>query len=185
MDNKTKKLWYLTMLFAFDLAMLILISSFNSANAVYLGCKGERVIKIQEQLYESGYFSGETNGFFGFDTRSALKEFQKSNGINPSGKTDYSTLSAFNISSRTALCFDFRTELLARCIQLSNCSSYPEMLDKGLEILNTVSRADTLGSYADRNFPDLFSNTNEPSDISYSAAMQAIRIFSQQTDGFF
>ena len=182
MDTKTKKLWHLTMLLAVDLALLILISSFNNAYAFYLGCSGERVMKLQERLCETGCFSGEPNGFFCFGTRSALKEFQKSAGIEPSGKTDYDTLYALNINSRTAICFESRTELLARCIQQSECINYPEMLGKGLEILNAVGGADTLGSYAARSFPDLFSKTNEPSEISYSAAAQAIRIFSQQAD---
>lgn len=173
------------MLLAVDLAMLILISSFNNAHAFYLGSKGERVMKLQERLCETGHFSGEPNGFFCFGTRSALKEFQKSEGMEPSGKTDFNTLYALGINSHTALCYEARTELLARCIQLSGCIGYPEKLGKGLEILNAVGGADTLGRYAAQNFPDLFSKTNEPSDTSYSAAVQAIRIFSQQTDGLF
>lgn len=173
------------MLLAVDLAMLILISSVNSAYAVYLGCRGEKVLKLQEKLCETGYFNGVPNGFFCFGTRSALKEFQESAGMEPSGKTDYNTLCALKISSRTAVCFESRTELLARCIQSSECINYPEMLSKGVEILNAVRGADTLGSYAVRNFPNLFEKTNEPSDMSYSAASQAIRIFSQQTDSLF
>lgn len=185
MNNKTKRLWHITMLIAIDLAMLVLISSVNDAHSFYLGSRGERVMKIQERLCETGHFSGEPNGFFCFGTRSALKKFQKSQGLNPSGKADFNTLSALNIGSHTALCFESRTELLARCIQHSGCISYPEMLSKGLEILKNVSSAETLGSYAARTFPDLYSETNEPSELSYSAAVQAIRIFSQQTDSFF
>lgn len=173
------------MLLAVDLAMLIFISSLNDASAFYLGSRGERVIKIQERLCEWGYFSGEPNGFFCFGTRSALRKFQKSQGINPSGRTDFGTLSALDISSRTALCFESRTDLLARCIQKSGCTSCSRMLVKGLEILEAVGGADTLGSYAAQNFPDLYSETNEPSEASYSAAVQAFRIFSQQSDGFF
>lgn len=173
------------MLLAVDLAMLILISSFNEAHALHLGCKGERVLKIQEQLYKTGHFGGEPNGFFCFGTRSALKEFQKSKGITPSGEADFETLAALDINSRTSLCFESRTELLARCIQKSGCIGYPEMLGKGLEILEAVRGTTTLGSYAAKNYPDLFFDTNEPSEISYSAAVQAIRIFSQQSDGLF
>jgi len=173
------------MLLAIDLAILILISSSNGAHAFHLGSRGERVMEIQQKLYETGYFSGETNGFFCFGTRSALKNFQKSQGIKPSGKTDLETLSALGINSRTALCFESRTELLARCIQHSGCTSYPAMLNKGLEILEEIGGADTLGNYAAQKLPDLYRETNEPSEISYSAAVQAIRIFSQQCDSLF
>ena len=185
MNKNSKKLWYLTLLFAFDVALLILISSVVNSSAMHLGNRSERVMKIQQQLIETGYFDGEPNGFFCFDTRSALKNFQKDYGLKPNGETDFRTLDALNVTSRTSLCFESQTALLALCIQNSNCTTYPEMLCKGLEILKKVDGADTLSHYVAENIPDFFLNKDEPSELSYSAAVQAIRIFSQQSNGLF
>lgn len=187
MKQKSKKLWYLAILLAFDLALLILISSLISTKslAMHLGSGGERVSRVQQQLAEFGFYEGNADGTFSLKTRSALKKFQKNNGIAASGKTDYETLEALGISSRTAVCFTAEAELLARCIQLSGCHSYHEMLEKGIEILNECSGINTLGKYASAGFSDCLIYADEPDSTAYSAAIQAMGIFSQKTHGLF
>lgn len=185
MNKKAKKLWHLVMLLAFDLVMLILISSLvcTRSRAMHLGSDGERVAQVQRHLAQNGFYEGEADGIFSLETRSAVKKFQKNCGIEASGETDYETLEALGISARTAVCFTAEAELLARCIQLNGCLSYHEMLKKGVEILESTGSIGTLGSYAASTFPDIFSQTDEPMCQAYSAAVQAMRIFSQQTHG--
>lgn len=178
-----KKLWHILMLLAFDFALLVLISSAN-AQALHLGHSGERVLIIQRQLSESGFFSGKANGEYGLDTRKSIKKFQRENGLDSSGETDYETLNALGISSRTAPCFSLEAELLARCIQESGCITYSEMLEKGIEILEETREINTLGSYVTANFPDM-NYMKEPACAAYSAAVQALGLFSQQAYGLF
>lgn len=180
MTSKTKKLWQLVMLLAFDLAILILLSSFSSAKtqALYLGCNGEKVACIQQKLSEIGFYSGKINGEFNFNTRRGIENFQKTNGIEPSGEADYETVSALGIDSET-VCFSSKAELLARCIQQSVCQSYPEMLEKGIEILNETDGAVTLAQYISKNFPDFYKNKtpDEPTSEVYKAALQSLYFF--------
>lgn len=179
MNQKTKKLWHLVMLLTVDLALLILIASVcaSKAQAMCLGCSGERVAAIQQRLAEMGVYSGLPTGEYNLETRRAIKKIQHENGLAASGETDFETLAAMGINSRTALCFTAEAELLARCIQLSNCQSYPEMLEKGIEILKETESPNTLGKYIAQNFPDFLFHTNEPTSQAYSAALQAIRSF--------
>jgi len=178
-----KKAWQLVMLLAVDFALLVLITSVN-AQALHLGQSGERVLAVQEQLAKSGFFRGDKSGRLDFATRKAIKNFQKTNGLESSGKTDYATLEAMGISSRTAECFTPEIEILARCIQSSGCRTYPEMLEKGVEILEAAKGITTLCGYAYDNLPEI-DFSSEPICEAYSAAVQALGVFSEQTDSLF
>ncbi len=180
-----KKLWNIVLLLAVDLAMLILISSFIGANALHLGSSGERVAAVQNQLAEKDFFDGETDGLFSLKTRTALKNFQKNQGIEASGKTDYETLCALGINSRTGNCFTSEAMLLARCIELGDGITHYEMLSEGLKILETARGVNTLASYALEKYPDIANMTDEPPCDAFSAAVQAMKIFSEQSDSLF
>lgn len=173
MTQKSKRIWQLVTLLAADLAMLILISVFT-ANATRMGGSGERVATIQKVLQDKGFFSEEISGIYCTKTDRAIKNFQKNEDIRRSGEADYSTLAELGISSRTALCFSAEVELLARCIQQSDCRTYAEMLKKGQEILDKTKAARTMGSYACEFYPDII-RAGEPSSDAYSAALNAIR----------
>ena len=184
MNCKTKRMWHLVMLLAVDLALLVLITTLCTAKtqAMFLGCNGERVAAVQRKLNQKGLYSGVCDGEYCIKTRSAVKEIQRKSGINPSGKTDFETLCAIGVTSRTAPCFSFEVEILARCIQQSNCLSYPQMLKKGIEILSKTDSSVTIGRYISIYHPDFFQISDEPSSQAYSAALQAIRLFLQQPD---
>lgn len=180
MTTKTKKLWQLVMLLAFDLAILILLSSFSGAKtqALCLGCSGEKVVQIQQKLSEIGLYSGKISGEFNFSTRRGIKAFQKNRGIEPSGEADYETV--FNLGLNSELpCFSSKAELLARCIQQSNCQSYPEMLEKGFEILSKTDGAATLAQYISLHFPNFHKKQapDEPTSEAYKAALQSLELF--------
>lgn len=187
MVQKQNKPWQLVMLLAVDLAMLILISSLagTKGSAMHIGSDGERVFQVQQRMSQLGLYSGECDGIYSLKTRSAVKSFQKSNLIEATGKTNYETLSAMGIDSRTAACFTAEAELLARCINQSECISYGDMLNKGIEILEQTSGLTTLGEYAASACTDTSEFFGEPMCQTYSAAVQAMRIFSQQTHSLF
>lgn len=173
MNEKSKKMWQLVALLAINFVMLAVIYSFN-ADAVRLGDSGERVAQIQRVLKRNNILSAEVNGFFDFATRKAVTEFQGLSGIEKSGEADFETLRALGLDSHSD-CFSLRTELIARCVQLSGCRTYPEMLKKADEILKKTDSAQTLGKYISRNFPDFTKSADEPSVDAYNAALCAIR----------
>ncbi len=171
--NNSKKLWQLVTLLAADLALLVLISLLSSptAGAMHMGHSGEKVAVIQQKLYENNFYSGKISGKYSLETRTAVKDFQKHAKLDANGETDYATVKALGISSRTNLCFTAETELLARCVQ---GSGYGAMLKKAEEILDKAKAARTLGSYVCEYYPDII-NSPEPSPEAYAAALQAMR----------
>ncbi|MBQ2846696.1 MAG: peptidoglycan-binding protein [Clostridia bacterium] len=174
MDKKTKKLWQITALIAVNLALLIIVSSAN-AGAVRLGGNGERVAQIQSELKKKKLFGGNINGTYDFATRRAISEFQLQNGIENSGEADFETISALGLCTECDELFSARSELLARCIYQSGCRTYPEMLEKGTEIINQTENSQTLGKYIALYYPDFMSISDNPPEEAYSAAMKAIK----------
>lgn len=174
MNEKNRKMWQLVAILAINFVLLIVVYAF-SAEAVRLGDRGERVAQIQLELKRKNYMSGETDGLFDFATKKAVSEFQRHSGIEKSGEADYKTLRALGMDSHYSDCFSLRTELLARCVQLSGCRTYPEMLKKADEILGETNGAKTLGKYISREFPDFFKKDDEPSVDAYNAVLHAIR----------
>ena len=64
---------------------LMLLSDNAEYNSISIGASGDDVTRIQERLKELNYMSKVT-GYFGEDTNSALKSFQKQNGLTADGK---------------------------------------------------------------------------------------------------
>jgi murein L,D-transpeptidase YcbB/YkuD len=62
----------------------------------------ERINEIQEALAKKGVFSGTPTGQWDDSTVEAMKKFQSSNGLNPSGKLDALTLQKLGLGSETA-----------------------------------------------------------------------------------
>ncbi len=63
------------------------------------GSSGEEVKQIQQKLKNWGYYNGSVDGVYGSKTLSAVKKFQKSNGLTVDGIAGEKTLSAMGISS--------------------------------------------------------------------------------------
>jgi len=179
MNQKTKKLWQLVMLLTVDLTILIFLTSLSAerADAMCLGYTGERVAAIQYRLSELGLYGNIPCGQYDFETRRGVKYIQRQNGIEPDGETNYKTLAAMGLDSRSGLCFTAQTELLARCIQQSDCLTYPEMLEIGRYILGNVGDCEALGKYISKNYPSFYDKTvgTEPSSQAYTAAIEAIK----------
>jgi peptidoglycan hydrolase-like protein with peptidoglycan-binding domain len=62
----------------------------------------ERITEIQEALSRRGVYSGSPSGHWDDSTTDAMKKFQTSNGLNPSGKLDALTLQKLGLGSETA-----------------------------------------------------------------------------------
>ena len=62
----------------------------------------ERISEIQQALAKDGSFAGTPNGKWDASTVDAMKKFQESHGLNPSGKLDAKTLQQLGLGSHTA-----------------------------------------------------------------------------------
>jgi len=62
----------------------------------------ERIAEIQQALAKDGSFTGKPNGKWDDSTTDAMKRFQETHGLNPSGKLDAKTLQQLGLGSATA-----------------------------------------------------------------------------------
>lgn len=62
----------------------------------------ERIGEIQEALTKKGVFTGTPSGKWDDSTVEAMKKFQSSNGLSPTGKLDALTLQKLGLGSETA-----------------------------------------------------------------------------------
>lgn len=62
----------------------------------------ERIMEIQEALGKKGVLNGAPSGEWDDSTVAAMKQFQTSNGLNPTGKLDALTLQRLGLGSETA-----------------------------------------------------------------------------------
>ena len=82
------------------LTALLLGQLGEAAAAVYRqGSSGDAVRTIQEKLKNWGYYDGEVDGIFGSGTTSAVKYFQRKNGLTPDGIVGPATLKALGMES--------------------------------------------------------------------------------------
>ena len=61
-----------------------------------------RITEIQQALAKDGSFTGTPNGKWDDSTVEAMRKFQGSHGLNPSGKLDALTLEKLGLGSQTA-----------------------------------------------------------------------------------
>jgi len=62
----------------------------------------DRITEIQQALAKKGVFAGEPTGKWDDSTSDAMKRFQTSNGLAPTGKLDALTLQRLGLGSETA-----------------------------------------------------------------------------------
>jgi peptidoglycan hydrolase-like protein with peptidoglycan-binding domain len=62
----------------------------------------DRVSEIQQALAKDGSYSGSPNGQWDGSTVDAMRKFQSTHGLNPSGKLDAKTLQGLGLGSKTA-----------------------------------------------------------------------------------
>ena len=66
------------------------------------GSRGNEVSQIQEKLKRWGYYNGSIDGIYGSKTLSAVKAFQRKNGLTVDGIAGQKTLSAMGINSSSS-----------------------------------------------------------------------------------
>lgn len=74
-------------------------SSSSSSTILRQGMKGSAVSSLQQKLKNKGYFSAGVTGYFGSITTSAVKSFQRANGLLVDGEAGPDTLNKLNSSS--------------------------------------------------------------------------------------
>ena len=82
------------------LTVLIVCICFASENVIALsryGSRGTEVRQIQTKLKRWGYYNGNVDGIYGSQTLSAVKYFQRKNGLTVDGIAGQKTLAAMGI----------------------------------------------------------------------------------------
>lgn len=92
-------------LVVFLLVLIVTLTSVVFADTLKYGSRGAEVTKLQKQLKNMGYFNGNTTGYFGSMTRTAVIKLQTSKGITVDGIVGKQTSKALygpGTSSRSA-----------------------------------------------------------------------------------
>ena len=126
--------------------LLLLTVCVNTFAVSKPGSRGEEVKKIQTKLKNWGYYSGSVDGVYGWQTESAVRNFQKKNGLTVDGIAGTKTLNAMGISSssssssgQTASPNEANIELLARVINgEARGEPYEGQVAVGAVVLNRV-----------------------------------------------
>ncbi len=99
-----KKIVFIILLLGLVVTFDVVLMSWNSeveALSKY-GSRGTEVRTIEEKLKRWGYYSGSVDGIYGSQTVSAVKSFQKKNGLTVDGIAGTQTLKAMGITSSSS-----------------------------------------------------------------------------------
>lgn len=99
-----KKIIFIILLLGLVVTFDVVLMSWNSeveALSKY-GSRGTEVRTIQEKLKRWGYYTGSVDGIYGSQTVSAVKSFQKKNGLTVDGIAGTQTLKAMGITSSSS-----------------------------------------------------------------------------------
>ncbi len=150
-----------------------------------MGSRGEEVRKVQQKLKNLGYYTGSVDGIYGTLTQTAVRKFQRDNGLSVDGIAGPKTLSYLGISSGTSGSGQYSSNdvyLLAKVIAAeARGEPYSGQVAVGAVILNRVNHSSFPDSIAGVVYqPGAFSCINdsnwgvEPSAESKKAARDAI-----------
>lgn len=82
------------------LVTLLFCTDLSSANALSkVGSRGDEVVKIQTKLRDLGLYTDNVDGIFGSNTKKAVIQFQRNNGLVADGIVGPKTLAALGLSS--------------------------------------------------------------------------------------
>lgn len=94
---------FLFILFLVIVLVVLGLSKYNEVEALSkYGSRGNEVSQIQEKLKRWGYYNGSIEGIYGSKTLSAVKAFQRKNGLTVDGIAGQKTLSAMGINSSSS-----------------------------------------------------------------------------------
>lgn len=139
---KKKSLITVIMILFFIFALELIFNTENIMEETLsrYGSSGSEVTKIQTKLKNWGYYKGSVDGVYGSKTVSAVKSFQRKNGLTADGIAGPSTLAAMGISSSSNTGTNSANiDLLARAIHgEARGEPYTGMVAVGAVILNRV-----------------------------------------------
>lgn len=184
MSIKQKKLILaIALLFAVNILIIALAQS-AEASLYKRGSTGATVTEIQTRLKSWGYYTGTVDGIYGSRTESAVKYFQRTNGLTPDGQAGDKTLAALGIYEKSSAgsASDGDVYLLARLISAeARGEPYVGQVAVGAVVLNRIDHP---------SFPNSLSGViyqkgaftciddgqfNQPiSDSAYRAAREAL-----------
>lgn len=154
-----KKLTKIALVAIMALSLIVCVGAVAMPNvtmpayaAVYQqGSSGSTVKTIQRKLKNWGYYKGSVDGVYGPKTVSAVKYFQRKNGLSPDGIVGNKTLKALGIStsssnssgnSGSATYSDADVNLLARLIYgEARGESYVGQVAVGAVVMNRIKSA--------------------------------------------
>ena len=113
---------------------------FSDAALPYTMCSGDAgtdVQRLQDRLRDLGYFTGESTGYYGNLTISAVEEFQKQNSLAIDGKAGQQTRSV--LYSENAAVFPGGDEPApVSVVETSSIQSKTKTIDRALELAYTL-----------------------------------------------
>lgn len=131
-----------------SVVLIICLSSLCVSSLSKIGSQSDEVKQIQTVLKQKGYYQGNIDGIFGTNTKKAVTDFQRDNGLKVDGIAGTQTLKALGIASSggyTSSDFD----LLARIISAeARGESYLGQVAVGAVVLNRIEHP---------SFPDTLS----------------------------
>ncbi len=113
----------------------------NQETLSYYGSEGQEVINIQTRLKNWGYYKGNIDGIYGYQTYQAVRYFQSKNGLGVDGIVGPETLAALGLSTgqTTSQSNNKDVNLLALIIHAeSRGEPYSGQVAVGAVVLNRV-----------------------------------------------
>lgn len=101
MQNRKKLILSLAIIFAINIMIISFVQSAQDAEAASYrrGSSGSIVTQIQKRLSDWGYYGGSIDGVYGSRTESAVRYFQRKNGLTPDGVAGRATQAAIGINT--------------------------------------------------------------------------------------
>ncbi len=147
-----------------------------------LGSTGSEVRNIQTRLKSWGYNIGTVDGIYGTRTESAVKQFQRNNGLTPDGIAGPATLAKIGLPTGASSSNSSNVNLLARVISgEARGESYTGQVAIAAVVLNRVKHSSFPNSISGVIYqPGAFTAVSDgqinitPTQSCYNAARDAL-----------
>ena len=154
--------------------------TYTTELAIETGLTTSQIRTVQQKLKNWGYYTGNVDGIYGPQTRSAVVWFQRNNGLDPDGIVGSKTAAALGMNLSSQSSNDLY--LLAKCIYAeARGEPYVGQVAIGAVILNRVASSSFPNTiYGVIYQPYAFTCVNdgqinlEPNQTAYNAARDAL-----------
>lgn len=187
MSVRKRTVLQIAVIFLLNIMLALMLAQGVKSRAVSYswGSSGSTVTKIQTRLKQWGYYDGTVDGIYGSRTYSAVKLFQRKNGLAVDGVAGPATLAAMglgSVSASSSQSTDSNLYLLARIISAeARGEPYTGQVAVGAVVMNRVKHPSFPNSisgvvYQNGAFSALLDGQfDQPiSSTAYSAARDAL-----------